>query len=273
MYCITVVLTCYNRKKYTIKCLNSLVKNNPNVLFKFIVVDDCSVDGTEEALMMLPYYIQILRGNGKLYWNGGMSLGLEYLRNHEVDVEEYVMLVNDDVIFNYKSIEKLIELHRQNPRSVCIGTMCDENGRLTYGGIRFISKSFIKYCIIDIDENVDCDTFNANCVLIPKEIFLGFPDIDKRYIHSLGDFDYGLSLKRRGVKLIHSKEYTGICADNPVQGSWRDASLKRIQRLKLKESPKGLPYKDWFYFGRKNFGLFTAIYHFITPYIRILFGI
>lgn len=269
---ITVILTCYNRKIYTVNCIKSLVENNNHVKFNFIVVDDCSIDGTGVALRKLPYNICILKGTGSLFWNGGMYHGVEYLQVHKDKIAEYVLLVNDDVEFYPHSIEKLIELQRQNVNCVCVGTMCDQEGQLTYGGIRFTSKKFIKYYVVSVDEEVNCDTFNANCVLIPQKIFEEMGNFDKNYTHSLGDFDYGLRMKNKGIQIKHSKEYTGVCNENSIQKSWRDTSLKRSLRLRLKESPKGLPYRDWFYFGRKNFGLFTALYHFVTPYIRILIG-
>ena len=38
----------------------------------------------------------------------------------------------------------------------------------------------------------------------------------------------------------------------------------------LKESPKGLPSKQWFYFLKKNFNINYAVWKSITPYIRII---
>ena len=40
--------------------------------------------------------------------------------------------------------------------------------------------------------------------------------------------------------------------------------------IRLKESVKGAPFKQWFYFLKKNFGIFTAVIHAFTPYIRII---
>lgn len=46
--------------------------------------------------------------------------------------------------------------------------------------------------------------------------------------------------------------------------------MPRIQRIKKKESPKGNPYKEWWYFIRKNYGKLYAVVYSITPYIKIL---
>ena len=114
---------------------------------------------------------------------------------------------------------------------------------------------------------------NANCVLIPFYWFRRAGAMDRHYRHSLGDFDYGLALRDAGAKLHVSRDYVGICCDNPVAGTWHDKSLGRIARIKKKETVKGDPAGPWFYYLRKHFGLFTAIRSSLTPYIRILLGL
>ncbi len=93
--------------------------------------------------------------------------------------------------------------------------------------------------------------------------------IDPFYRHSIGDFDYGLQISRKGYEIRVFSEFAGECNDNTLQKTWQDETLPR---LRLKESRKGLPFADWFHFLHKNFGLGTAIVRSVTPYIRILLG-
>lgn len=105
------------------------------------------------------------------------------------------------------------------------------------------------------DADLSCDSFNMNCLLMPQEIFRKVPNFDEHYIHSLADFDYGLSMKRLGIPVYVYNFYVGVCPDNDPKGGWTDTSLTRRERLKKKESIKGAPFAPWFYFLRKNFGL------------------
>ena len=89
----------------------------------------------------------------------------------------------------------------------------------------------------------------------------------------MADFDYCFSLKKAGSDIYMTDSYVGTCKKNDVKGSWRDNTLHRLDRLNLKESPKGLPRREWFYYLHKNFGLRTAIWHSITPYARIILGL
>ena len=64
----------------------------------------------------------------------------------------------------------------------------------------------------------------------------------------------------------------GLCNNNDNKGTWTDVNLSRIERIKKKESVKGAPTKQWFYFLEKNFGIFSAIKGTVTPFIRIIIG-
>lgn len=273
---VTVMLTCFNRIKYTVPCVKSLVEGNPNISFRFIITDDNSSDGTKEALEKLPYAITILSGDGQLFWNGGMSKALDYAL-HSTEKTEYYMLVNDDVAFTAGAIEKLIERQRDCSKeissAVIVGATADSSGKTSYGGVKLLSKHFAKFGLIEPSkEYQECDTFNGNCVLLPKDVFFKAGNVDSVYRHSMSDYDYGMHIRKLGFKIYNSEEHVGTCNDNDISGSWRDTSLSGKERLKKKESPKGLPKKDWYHFIRKNYGFLPAVYHSVTPYLRILLG-
>lgn len=283
---VTVMLTCFNRIEYTVPCVKSLVEGNPNISFRFIITDDNSSDGTKEALNKLPYSMTVLSGDGQLFWNGGMSKALDYALN-SAEKTDFYMLVNDDVAFCEGAIEALIERYGNCPKEKCksdaalkaennvviVGATADSSGKTSYGGVKLLSKHFAKFGLIEPSkEYVECDTFNGNCVLLSQEIFFKAGNVDPVYRHSMSDYDYGMHIRKLGFKIYNSEGHVGTCNDNDISGSWRDTSLSRKERVRKKESPKGLPKKDWYHFIRKNYGFFPAIYHSVTPYLRILLG-
>lgn len=265
---VVVILTCFNRKEKTVKCIKSLKEGNPDTEFKFIVVDDCSTDGTPEAVRETDGTADIVTGTGSLFWNGGMHMGIEYAQNN-YKAAPYYMLINDDVDF-YDGI--IDDMTAECGNRVLVGATCDTDGGFSYGGILYHKKG-IKYDKIGPDRpDTVCTTFNANCVLIPGSIFEKLDNIDPYYQHSMGDFDYGFAISRAGYTINVFRRYAGCCNDNPDTGTWQDTSLGRIKRIKLKESRKGLPAGDWFHYLKKNFGLKTAVLRTITPYVKILLG-
>lgn len=262
------LMTCFNRKDKTINSIKKL-KENRDLEFSFIVADDNSKDGTREALSSMKN-VTVLKGDGNLFYSGGMRLAIaEALKCKGID---YVLLFNDDVEFYDNAIADLVR-KAQNEHCVWVGPTCDTEGELSYGGVIRKSRWRPSFEIIkaDNEEGYKCDTFNANCVLIPWHIFETVGNMDTAYSHSLGDFDYGFKIKKSGFNIKVSNQYVGVCCDNPVVGEWRDNKLPMSKRLRLKETPKGLPYKEWFHYLRKNYSVMTAVVYSIIPYARILF--
>lgn len=266
MISVLGLMTCYNRKEKTVRALNNLIQGNPQIEFSFIVADDNSTDGTLEELQKIPNVI-IIRGNGSLFYSGGMRLAIEEARKTDGEYD-YCLLFNDDVNFLESSIE---DLCKKDNSVIWVGPTSDEKGGLSYGGIVKLSKWRPKTEIImaDTPEGRVCDTFNANCVLIPWKIFMQLDNIDPIFTHSMGDFDYGFSAGKKGFLIKVSDQFVGECPDNPVGVSWRNTELSRMDRIRRKESPKGLPAKEWFHYLEKNYNIVTAAVYSAIPYIRI----
>lgn len=261
------IATCFNRKEKTVTSVKNLIEGNPNVEFHFVITDDNSKDGTREALAQIPN-VTVLSGSGSLFYSGGMRMAIDWAQKQDEDYD-FCLLFNDDVAFFKGTIE---ELAKKEKGTVWIGPTCDDKGELSYGGILKTSRwrPSVRIVKADAPEGLPCDTCNANCVLIPWDIFRGMANIDPVYTHSMGDFDIGFNLVRNGVELRVSDSYVGECCDNAVSGGWRDTTLPRKRRLQLKESPKGLPGKEWFHYLKKEYGFFTAAFFSVVPYIRII---
>lgn len=263
---ILAIFTCFNRKNLTERSIQTL-SCNKKVQFDYVVVDDASTDGTVEMLKKQPYQIDLVEGDGNLFWNGGMHKAIEYAKREHPDYA-YYMLMNDDTRFVQGIFDEMLPYLRAD--AVMVGAICGDHGELSYGGIKYTRG--IKYDKLGPEgSEVNCSTFNANCAIIPHDIFMQV-GIDPYYKHSIGDFDYGLQISRLGYEIKIYPKYVGQCNDNSLLRTWQDPALSRKERFQLKESRKGLPFGDWFHFLHKNFGLGTALLRSITPYIKILIG-
>lgn len=265
---VAAVMTCYNRKQKTISSIEQLKTTNKTNL-SFVVVDDNSSDGTTDALYELAkqYPIKVLNGNGKSYYTGGMRIGLKYLLESEIEYD-YLLLFNDDVEFYESCIDEMVDRSKQG-ENVVVGVCCNREGKMTYSAVKYSSGFSVNYKRLTLGEE-NADTFCANCVLIPWKAFMSVGNMDEKYTHSFGDFDYGFSLSRSGWNIVTSEKYIGVCEYNSERNTWNDKSLKRIERVKKKESVKGLPRKEWSYFLKKNFGIAHSLFFSCTPYIKIL---
>lgn len=270
MYKILGLFTCHNRYEKTRKCLEQLLQDT-GIRWEFIAVNDNSTDGTEEFLNNTKE-VTVLQGDGNLYYSGGMRLAIqaakEKFHNNEYD---FVLLLNDDVAFYRNAVSRLVD-YLNEEQAIMVGATEDERGEFTYGGVIQKSSWRPKYKhVMSKSEKIRCDTFNANCVLIPSKIFLALDNMDPVYVHSFGDYDYGFTASKKGITIYVSNFFVGICEyDHDIKNTWKDFELPRRKRLELKETALGNPGGIWFHFLKKNYGLVTAILYSVNDYMKIL---
>lgn len=266
---ISALLTCHNRRALTLSCLDSLKHQNlsDNVTLKTVLVDDGSTDGTAAEVARSFPGVEVLSGDGSLFWCGGMRKAWEHADEADPD---YLLLLNDDTILHPDAIQQLIGIC-PSPRELVIaaGAISDpESGKISYGG-RFRSPP--RGLREPGGRVLECDSFNGNCVMIPRAVRRLVGSLDPLFTHSFGDFDYGRRARRNGVRLLQTAGFVGMCEGNKPQGTWLDPGLSRTERLKRLHSPKGLPWREHLHFSLRHHGL-GGIARFISPYLRILLG-
>ena len=102
---VAVLLTCHNRKFQTLQCLESLfLQQRLNVDFRIEVflVDDASTDGTAYETRIQYPEVNIIQGNGNLYWNRGMRLAWETAASK--NKYDYYLWLNDDTFLKPNAI-------------------------------------------------------------------------------------------------------------------------------------------------------------------------
>ncbi len=254
---VVVLFTCYNRKNKTLNAIQKLQNQYKNI--EFVIVDDKSTDGTVDEIEQIQHLNKkIIETTGNQYYSGSMRIGMNYILTHNNNYD-YILLINDDVDFNNNFLISMIAKSKEL-ESVLVGATQDNNGKLSYGGIKYtITKRSIDYERVGPEYSFELDTFNANCVLIPYEWFVKCGPIDKHYTHSLGDFDYGFALKSNNFKIRMFDQYVGICNRNDKKGTWLDRELPLFERLRKKEHPKGAPTREVYYYHKKNFTRYIAL--------------
>lgn len=269
---IKVVFACRNRAEQTLRCIRSLTEGAPGCAVSFLILDDGSTDRTVPGIEALGLDAVLLHGEGNLFWAGGMRRALDFFLARPDD-SDYLLLVNDDVEFYPGAVPALVRQSRLYGGAVLAGAVEDAAGRYTYGGFRVSRAPLLRlFEKVPPGDAGRCDTFNCNCVLLPREILLRTGSFDPVFTHSMADLDYGLRISRAGWAVHLSSGFVGRCEANPAAHTWKDRSLGRLERLRKKESPKGVPAGEWFYFVRRHFGLPLALRYSATPYLRILLG-
>jgi GT2 family glycosyltransferase len=265
---IAVLLTCYNRKDKTLQCLDALyAQQGLNIDFELEVflVDDGSTDGTAEAIKIGFLNVNVIKGNGNLFWNRGMHLAWQTAATTR-DFDYYLWL-NDDTFLFDNAVQTLLQ--NKNPHAIVCGTTkAHDVQKVTYGG--YTSKP--RKLIVPNGNFQQSDYCNGNCVLIPKEVFYRLGNLDPIFHHAVGDFDYSLRARKMGIAIYVAPKYIGTCESHDFVPKWQNSSLSWRNRLKnLYTASSGCYPSEFFVFEKRHNGIFLAIIHFISTHLRALF--
>lgn len=273
---IAVPITCHNRNGKTLACLDALFRNFLSVGYalQVFLVDDGSTDGTTQSVRERFPLVNIIKGDGNLYWNGGMRVAFASAIEMGFD---YYLWLNDDTMLYPSAVQTLLNTSRDLKAKhgkgvIVVGSTQDErDGQLTYGGVIRLRKlkpttfSLIAPC----DVPVECDTMNGNCVLVPREVVETVGNLEEKFAHAMGDLDYGLRARYAGFSVWLMAGFAGTCARNAVTGSFNDASLPISVRLRKMMQPKGLPLSSWRVFTQHHAGFLWPVY-WLWPYAKLI---
>lgn len=261
------MITCFNRRESTLACLRRLYDQQlpPHHQLLTTLVDDGSKDGTSEAVHKAFPQVKVLHGDGSLFWCGGMRKAWHHAARVDPD---YYLLLNDDTQLDNGALKDLLTICASpDARVIAVASIIDPVTRqASYGGVRK-GAGLVK----PTGEPGQCDTFNANCALLSRAVYREMGIFHSVYTHAMGDTDYGFQATNRGIKILTSRRFLGTCELNVKRDVWRDRSLSRKERLKALQRPKGLPFREWMEFNRRNSG-WKWPYYTMSPLFRILLG-
>jgi len=272
---IALLMTCHNRRDNTIESLTAAARSATSVAdarVSIFLTDDGSTDGTAPAARELGLDMRVTQGSGNLFWNRGMVLAWQAACADTTAYDAFLLL-NDDTVLDTRALRCLLETSADyGHEAIVVGATRDpQTGVSTYGGLRRTSRWHPgRVERLPVSETVqEADTFNANCVLVPRRVYEKIGMLDPTYHHSIGDFDYGLRARAAGIQVVVAPGTIGTCARNAQSGTWMDPKVPIRRRLELLESPKGLPRREWLVYLRRHGALLPWLLAW-APTIRAL---
>ncbi|GAB2851589.1 glycosyltransferase family 2 protein [Hymenobacter ruber] len=201
-----VVIPVFNRLPYTRACLNSL-RQQTRTDFRVVVVDDGSTDGTAEVLANEFPEVEVVTGDGNLYWTAGVNAGI---RRALALGATRVLTMNNDVLALPDFIERMLAYADQHPTAVLGALELDAaTGEPVYGGERLDWSTNTRHDLLT--ELAPSERHGLHPVtylpgrglLIPLAVIeaIGLFD-EKRLPHYLADFDYTSVARRHGFPVF-----------------------------------------------------------------------
>jgi GT2 family glycosyltransferase len=228
---VAVLIPTYNRFEVTNKCTDILLESIDNN-FIIVICDSNSSDSTP-SLWRKANKIHVINVGGSEWWSGAVNAGIEFSLNLGISK---LILLNDDITFDPSLIDDLIMASATYPDCIISPSQVAHDG--IYMGSRYLGffkkcKNF--YLSSSTKRDIEVDTSNGCCLLIPANIFMQVGLInDVNCPHLYGDTEFQIRAKKKGFKTI-------ACANIVIS---QDANTDYLSKINFNNffSSKGSPF-------------------------------
>lgn len=268
---IAVLIACHNRLNKTKKCLNKLFnqKNKKNFFLSVFLVDDGSTDGTEKFIKKKYPNLNLIKGDGNLYWARSMNLAWKNAMNDEHNYDYFLLLNNDTYLYPF-AISELFFNNKQNS-NIIVGSCCDsKTKKRTYGGVK-LNRNLLqpfKFKMADINGKLqEVHIANGNIILIHKKIVKKIGILDGNFEHAFADIEYSLRAVRMGIKLFLTRKHIAECDRDMINNKFNLSIFEKLKNIfHIKQKPIKSIYRLYSGYG----GILWPI-SFIATYLKSIF--
>ena len=202
---VSIIIPVFNQLRFTQACLASLQEQQRTERFEVIVVDDCSTDGTAEAVPRIPELVY-LRNETNSGFIASCNRGTEKARGN------YLVFLNNDTLVKPGWLTALLDTFAEEPQAGIVGSkLVYPDGRLQEaGGIVWRDALGWNYGKSDDPEKPEynylreADYCSAAALVIPKALFHSVGGFDSRYAPAYyEDTDLAFKVRRAGYKVLY----------------------------------------------------------------------
>lgn len=247
------VIVTYNRKKYLLKALESIL-NQEEPPTRVIIVDNASTDGTDE-LMISNYKNNPIVKYHRLKTNGGGAMGfyqgLKLAVKEDVD---WISVADDDAFYDRSFFKVMDEAAGKHPEiKAFTGTVYHGDNEIETLHRRWITNWHLmtekEVPVSEYDHNYLFDQFTFVGVVLKKELVqqIGFPR--KEFFIWYDDSEYSIRVRKQTeiMNIINAKIYHQNVVSNGEwhwTPTWKEyyGIRNRIQIIKKYASPRILGY-------------------------------
>ena len=206
---VFVIMPTYNRwpeARVSLRCLlESSYKN-----LRILLVEDACTDGTVTECPQDFPEVEILHGDGDLWWSGAINLGTKYALDQGA---ELVLWINDDVRVEPETITHLVAtVDREGAKSIaCARIKWTDSSRPEWrGGPPPWHPDFQAQQLVELSLEGDLPIEHppgGQGVLIPAQCFRDIGEVDiVNFPHYWADHDFHYRAMRAGYKYFIARE-------------------------------------------------------------------
>lgn len=200
---IYILLPVHNRKEVTQRFVR-LLKKQTYKDFQLILIDDGSTDGTAESVSELIPTATILRGDGNLWWAGGLQRGLDHLATYNLRHNPLLLIINDDVVFASDYLERARVEMLNRHGALMLSQFVDDAGKAIETGLH-ADLNTLSFNVASSPDQINC--------LSTRGLFIYWNDLQKiggfrpkLLPHYLSDYEFTMRAHTKGLRCITSPQ-------------------------------------------------------------------
>ena len=209
---IYVIIVTYNAMKWAERCFSSLRKSSVPV--HTIVVDNGSIDGTQEFITTHFQEVEFVQSAENLGFGKANNLGMEMAYKNGAD---FFYLMNQDAWLFENSLQKLINVYENHPQKEEIGIISPMHLDGTEKNLdvhfeRYLARytEFNRF-LSDVFTNSQKPFYELNFInaahwLLPKSSIEKIGGFNPYFFHGAEDYDYVNRMKFFEKKLLIATE-------------------------------------------------------------------
>jgi len=230
---VSIIIPVFNQFRFTQACLASLQEHHGTEPFEVIIVDDCSMDATAEAVPRIPGIIY-LRNEANSGFIASCNRGAKKARGR------YLVFLNNDTVVTDHWLSALMGTFAEQPQAGIVGSkLVYPDGRLQEaGGIIWRDASGWNYGNGDDPEKPqynylrEVDYCSAAALMIPKALFESVGGFDSRYAPAyFEDTDLAFKVRHAGYNVLYQPLSEVIHYEGATGGTDLSTGTKKHQTI------------------------------------------
>lgn len=201
---IHVILPVHNRVQVTAGFVDSLLAQSDRD-FRVLLVDAGCIDGTVEFVKKRLAEVDVVRGDGNLWWAGSVQKGIERLVAQGVGADAIVLIANDDTTFGSDFLARARAWLDANPHSMLQAVPVDPaTGEVIDRGI---AMDWLSLGMLPAGRGQEIDCLATRCLFARLADLRAAGGFRPRLLpHYLSDYEFTIRAKRRGIVLATSDD-------------------------------------------------------------------
>jgi GT2 family glycosyltransferase len=253
---VSIIIPCYGKVDYTLRCLSSLAEIPPETPFEIIVAEDASGD---------PDCAKLRNVRGITYIERKKNMG--FLRSCNDAAKHargaYIFLLNNDTYVMRGAVDALVRLLRERPDAGMVGArlIYPDGVQQEAGGIvwrdgsawnygRHDSALKPEYCYVR-----EADYISGAAIMLPRDTWNKLGGFDEHFLPAYcEDSDLAFRIRREGLKVLYQPEAWVIHYEGVSHGTDVNSGIKAYQienNNKLKKRWGDVLLKDHFPSGTR----------------------